>query len=166
MMASPERMLIPVAAFSSAFLAGGMNLVSMIAVPMILKTTPPDSSLLLRQWHFIYSSGHKVGPKLAVASGLLYWTAAWTTQERGKTIALYAYSGALTMSMVPFTWLFIVRINNAIFAEIEKNRAGTPTNLADAQYLVGRWRKLNIARTVFPILGAALGLITLSGLVR
>src|SRR5688572_15400736 len=105
-----------------------MNVVSMLAVPMILETTPPDASLLLRQWHFVYNSGHKLGPKLAVMGGLIYWSAAWVCRERGRTLALYAYSGALTMSMVPFTWLFILRINNAIFEEIEKDRAGKSTS--------------------------------------
>lgn len=183
-MTSSESVLVPVAAFASAFLAGksvsrklrsitfsrttigGMNVVSMLAVPMILDTTPPDSSLLLRQWHFVYNSGHKLGPRLAVTSGLIYWSAAWASRERGFASALYACSGALTMSMIPFTWLFILKINNAIFTEIEKGQAGIPTNLAHAQYLIGRWRTLNIARTFFPILGGALGMMTVCGMVR
>ncbi|KAH8585385.1 hypothetical protein B0O99DRAFT_587453 [Bisporella sp. PMI_857] len=165
-MVSLESVLAPGAALGSAFLAGGMNVVSMLAVPMILATTPPDSSLLLRQWHFVYNSGHKMGPSMAVISGLAYWSAAWASREQGRTVSLYAYSGAVTMSMVPFTWLFILPTNNAIFAEIAKDRAGKPTNLAHAQGLVGRWRTLNIVRTLFPILGAALGMMTLCGLVR
>ncbi|KAF2000838.1 hypothetical protein P154DRAFT_491037 [Amniculicola lignicola CBS 123094] len=165
-MASLATTLGSVAAFTSAFLAGGMNLVSMLTVPMILTTTPPDSSLLLRQWNFVYNSGHKLGPKLSVTGGLIYFAAAWASQERGRSVALYAISGVLTMSMIPFTWLFILRINSAIFLEIEKGRAGGSTNLAQAQYLVGRWRSLNIARTFFPLFGAALGLLTVCGVVR
>ncbi|PVI02102.1 hypothetical protein DM02DRAFT_653856 [Periconia macrospinosa] len=164
-MASLDSTLGSVAAFTSAFLAGGMNLVSMLAVPMILATTPPDASLLLRQWHFVFNSGHKLGPKLAVTSGLIYWSAAWAARERGKTLALYASSGVLTMSMIPFTWLFILRVNSGIFLEIEKDRSGGPTDLAHAQNLVRRWRKLNIARTLFPIVGAILGLLTVAGVV-
>jgi hypothetical protein len=183
-MASLAGTLGSVAAFTATFLAGksllialrsmtfsqtitgGMNLVSMLTVPMILATTPPDASLLLRQWNFVYNSGHKLGPKLSVTSGLIYFVAAWASRERSRTVALYAISGVLTMSMIPFTWLFILRINSHIFLEIEKDRAGGPTNLAQAQYLVGRWRSLNIARTFFPILGGILGLLTVCGVVR
>ncbi|XPT00029.1 Noranthrone monooxygenase [Ascochyta lentis] len=165
-MVSLESVFVPAAAFASAFLAGGMNVVSTLTIPLILTSTPPDLSLLLRQWYFVYDSGHKIGPRLAVTSGLIYWSAAWASRDRARAFALYASSGALTMSMVPFTWLFILDINNAIFAEIEKDRAGNRTNLAHAQHLIAKWRTLNMVRTVFPVLGAALGMMTLCGLVR
>jgi hypothetical protein len=147
-------------------MTGGMNVVSTLTIPLILATKPPNLSLLLRQWYFVYNSGHKIGPRLAVTSGLIYWSAAWASRERGRAFALYASSGALTMSMVPFTWLFILDINNAIFAEIEKDRARNPTDIAHAQHLIAKWRTMNMARTVFPVLGAALGMMTLCGLVR
>lgn len=147
---------------------GGMTTVSMLAMPLILQTAP-TSSTLLNHWKFVYTSGHKQGPTISIAAGLAYWFAAgWSLRSgRGEdTWIPYTAAGAITMSMIPYTWAMILPTNNALFANIKAETEGKATSLQANRELVKRWRLLNLSRVAFPLAGAILGLLTLVGVVR
>lgn len=118
--------------------------------------SPP--SLLAKQWAAIYETGKKKNPPIAaaVASSLAYL--AWSVRQGGplyKTTVysrsrLYIAAAALTIGIVPYTFIFMAGTNNTLLKKAES------TSDADKEVpaLVERWNSLNLGRSVFPLAGA------------
>ncbi|KAK8113418.1 hypothetical protein PG984_013944 [Apiospora sp. TS-2023a] len=152
------------ALITGSFLAGAMMSLSLVAVPVFLDTTP-TADLLYIQWARTYHYGHLGLPALSVATCLLYGLAAWRKRRRAGGSRRRAWrspllAGALTVLMVPFTWVFMTPTNDRLFALEAQAQAGTlvvQTTMDQARELVAKWSMMHVARTLFPLAGAVLG---------
>jgi hypothetical protein len=71
---------------------------------------------------------------------------------------IFAVAGAVTVAMLPFTWIFMAPTNNVLFDLEAKSKSAVVTGIAEAQSLLRKWRLLHIARSIFPLAGAVIGL--------
>lgn len=137
--------------------SGAMMSLSLMAVPVFLETTS-KSSQLFYQWTRMYHYGHQVLPGMAITTLILYGYVAFTRRATRRPWTIYALAGAITISMLPFTWIFMVPTNNTLFRLEEENRAISINPIDEAQDLVSYWSWLHLLRSLFPLFGAALGL--------
>jgi hypothetical protein len=97
-------------------------------------------------------------PKFAVTTTAAYLYAAYTAQNQGRSWKGLAAGAALTVSIVPFTILFMKSTNELLV----KAAAGTlEASQEDVAKLIGRWGVLNLVRSLLPLAGAAAGFSTL-----
>lgn len=128
---------------------------STIAIPVFLDTDSEATSLL-RQWARLYDYGHLYMPAVSVATTGLYGYSALRQRAAHRAQwGTYAAAGATTISMVPFTWLVMAGTNNSLF-QLQESAA---VELRVVRALVVRWAWLHVARSVFPLAGALLGLV-------
>lgn len=134
-----------------------MNL-SMLAIPVLLDTTTQPSQLI-NQWVRIYHYGHQIFPAMAITTCLLYGYTAFSKRAARSRWRVFAVAGATTLSMLPFTWIFMLRTNNALFGAQMESKAGRVASWDEAQNLVMTWSGLHFVRSLLPLMGAVLGLL-------
>lgn len=141
-----------------------MTSLSAMPVPVFLDTNT-DAAHMLRQWVRMYHYGHIYMPALCVATCGIY---AYAARDSRACSLRYALAAAVTLAMVPFTWLFMAPTNSTLFRlEEEASWGGSGiegtgaavgvAQLGYVQELVVRWGWLHLARCLFPVAGAALG---------
>lgn len=132
--------------------------ISTLAVPVLIDTTT-QTPQLFNQWVRIYHYGHRSLPAMSIATCLLYGYAAFSKHAAGGPWHVFAVAGATTLSMLPFTWIFMLRTNNALFRAQKESKAGRVANWDEALKLVTTWSWLHFVRSLFPLAGAVLGLL-------
>jgi hypothetical protein len=134
-----------------------MMSLSLMAVPVLLDTAT-EAPQLFRQWVRMYHYGHQVLPTLAVGTFLLYSYTGIKKRRAGKPWAIFALAGITTLSMLPFTWIFMVPTNNELF-RLETASQAEPLikSIAEAKELVVEWSWLHLTRSWLPLIGAVLG---------
>lgn len=134
---------------------------SFLAVPVFLETTTSPAQLY-HEWARTYHYGHQALPALAVTTFALYAWAAKARREQGWPWHRFLLSGVVTLTMVPFTWIFMTSLNNTLFSlEAQSKALATPVStLEEAQALLESWSRLHFARSLFPLAGSAIGLMT------
>jgi len=139
-----------------------MTSLSLIAVPVFLDSIP-SAPQLFHTWARMYYYGHQALPTMAVGT-LGLWT--YTVVKRRsakKPWRTFALAGAITVLMLPFTWLVMVPTNNELFRlEAAGSEIGSVT-FGDARALVVSWAWMHLARSVFPLAGAILGAVATFG---
>lgn len=137
-----------------------MMSLSTIVIPVFLDTDT-ESTRLVRQWARLYHYGHLYMPAVSVAvTGLYGYAALRKRASNRKQWLIYAAAGATTITMVPFTWLMMVPTNNTLFRlEALASATASAVDLSTVQELVVRWAWLHVVRSVFPLVGAILGLV-------
>lgn len=130
---------------------------SLIAVPVFLDTTT-EAPRLFHQWARMYHYGHQVLPGMAVGTFLLYGYVAAKKRGVKQPWGVFVLAAVATVSMLPFTWIFMVPTNSELFrleaaSKEELSVAGIP----EAKELVSRWAWLHFTRSLFPLVGAILG---------
>jgi noranthrone monooxygenase len=154
-----------IAVITGAFLSGAMMNLFLLTIPMMLETTNQPVQLL-HQWSCVFYSGHHKGPGISIATGLIYSYAAWSNHAAGIPWRVFALAGALTVGMVPFTWVFMMGTNNALFkAEAKSKSGGDRSSWKEVESLVKTWSGLNAIRALFPLSGAVLGMLATCKLV-
>ena len=135
---------------------------SVIAIPVFLDTNT-DSTHLVRQWARLYHYGHFYMPAVSVATtGLYEYVGLRNRASHRKQWLIYTAAGAITITMVPFTWLMMGPTNDRLFrllAVASASASASAVDLGVLQGLVVRWAWLHIVRSVFPMVGAILGLV-------
>lgn len=137
---------------------------SLLAVPVLLDTVT-SGPLLIEQWHSLYHYGHRIAPGLSIATCSLYILTTFRRRKERRSWLQYAFAGLLTFTMIPFTLTVMAPTNNALF-ELQARQAGgigSSTALSHAQELVSRWRNLHLIRSLFPLMGACIGLSAVRG---
>ncbi|KAK2024181.1 DUF1772-domain-containing protein [Colletotrichum zoysiae] len=136
---------------------------SLMAVPVLLDTAD-TSTQLFYQFVRLYHYGHRVLPGLSLATLALY-TSGWAmSRGAGRPWAVYALAGAVTVAMIPFTWVFMVPTNNTLFdLHARSQSAVIVAGIDEAKDLLKRWGLLHLARCLFPLTGAVIGLSRLVG---
>lgn len=125
---------------------------SIIAIPVLLDTST-SSNQLLDQFVSLYNYGHKIMPALSIGTSAMYIFVASKKQTAGLPWSINALAAATTIAMVPFTLIFMVPTNNALFAL----HASSEASFDEVRGISVRWQWLHIARSLFPLAGAVVG---------
>jgi hypothetical protein len=128
--------------------------ISLLAVPTCLDTTL-SAFQLVRMWERVFHYGHRALPALALATGGVYASIAFKDQSKRTPMIV---AGLATVSIMPFTWLFMFPTNDRLFAMVEA--ADGEVNFAEARELVVHWCRLHLTRSFFPLIGSIVGLMT------
>lgn len=98
-------------------------------------------------------------PALCIATvGLYAYSALRTRKLKSQHWPTYAVAAAMTIAMVPFTWVFMAPTNNVLFSWEETATAGElVADLRVVQTVVATWAWLHLVRSVFPLIGVIVG---------
>lgn len=168
---------------------------STITIPVFLDTDT-EPAHLLRHWARLYHYGHIYMPTLCVTTFALYAFTAIRHSSNGKKWRNYVIAGLTTITMVPFTWLVMVPTNDNLQVQralmivspsgclklFYRNDADSPVprfrmkalvettaltvDLVQIRGIVVTWAWLHIARSMFPLVGAIVGLVAVLDEVR
>jgi len=127
----------------------------LITIPVLLGTST-SAKHLLSQWNLIFSMGHTRGPSIAIAVGVIHAFTAWSLEDSRFVIA-----GLITISMIPYTWIVMRNVNNALFAASEWAEEAKEENNEGVRQLVNAWSRFNAVRALFPLAGAVYGMFLL-----
>lgn len=136
---------------------------SLMAVPVLLDTTT-QAPQLFHQWARMYHYGHQVLPTMAVGTFLLYSYTSMKKRRAKKSWGVLTLAGVTTLSILPFTWIFMVPTNNELF-RLEALSKVEPLvkGIDEAKELVVKWSWLHLTRSLLPLIGAILGTIGTHG---
>lgn len=134
---------------------------STMTMPVLVQTTT-TSPHLLTQWKHIFDRGHIQGPSLAITTSLMNCYAAWLRAAAHQPWISFAIAAALTIGIVPYTVVFMGKINTTLFAAVDQCREGKRSvSKAEADRLVSKWTALHAVRSMLPLLGAVVGALAL-----
>ena len=130
---------------------------SLMAIPVLLDTTT-QAPQLFHQWVRMYHYGHQVLPTMAIGTFLLYSYTSAKKRSAKKSWGLFAVAGVTTISILPFTWIFMVPTNNELF-RLEGMSKTEPLvrGILEAKELVVKWSWLHSIRSLLPLAGAIMG---------
>ncbi|KAK4995161.1 hypothetical protein LTR66_004969 [Elasticomyces elasticus] len=150
-----NQISIPSGLQATAVITGAMMSLSLTTIPLFLDTNT-QSAHMLSQWVRLYHYGHLLLPSMAVATCLIYGYLVFSKRASGKPWITYAVAGAVTVTMIPFTWIVMVPTNNTLFRLNDEIKVAVPA-LDHVQELVKGWGRLHAFRSLFPLVGAILG---------
>lgn len=132
---------------------------SLMAVPVLLDTTT-NASQLFHQWVRMYHYGHQVLPTAAVGTFLLYSYTSIKKRKANKSWGIFLLAGVTTLSILPFTWVFMLSTNNELF-RLESVSKAEPLvkGVVEAKELVVKWSWLHFTRSLLPLAGAIIGTV-------
>jgi hypothetical protein len=119
--------------------------------------------ILCKQWKYVYNYGHDQNiPLICTASACLAYST-WSAARgvalgaiREGSSLLWAASMVSTLSIIPFTIIFMVPTNNRLH-ELADEAIRTKDNAAASAGEVGRlikkWTRLNGIRSLLPLVG-------------
>ncbi|KNG83779.1 hypothetical protein ANOM_008218 [Aspergillus nomiae NRRL 13137] len=155
-----------VAVLTGSFLTGAMMNLHLLTIPILIETTQQPAQLV-HQWSRIFYSGHRKGPGIAFVTGALYGYAAWAKHSVGEPWHHWMVAAVTTVSMVPYTWMFMNATNTALFhAEDQFEKGGVEISLLESVRLVKKWDWLNTVRALFPLAGSVMGMLGVCGMMR
>lgn len=96
---------------------------------------------------------------MCITTAALYTYGVYGKHAAGDPWRIFAASAVTTLSMIPFTWIFMLATNDALFRAQTQNKDGQSPSLVEVQRLVNTWSWLNAVRSLFPLTGAILGLL-------
>jgi hypothetical protein len=132
---------------------------------------------LSHQWLDFYDRGHKIFPTIAGFASLANMYVFW--KLRGTTVAVsnmanhYLLAAAVAMSIAPWTVLAMLKTNKKLDSYAAFDNKGDAEDAKDAVHsteeqskrsqadnevprLLKKWAKLNLVRSIFPLLGAVI----------
>lgn len=100
-------------------------------------------------------------PRFIILPFLAFAYAAYEAPTASLT-NLYAAAAVTTAGIVPWTLLAMMKTNHTLMARAEtvteKSGKSEEQDLKEVKALLKKWTRLNAARAVFPLVGAALGI--------
>ena len=126
-----------------------MMSICFVSVPVILDTVSGGAHLQ-SQWARLYHYGHYIMPAMAVGTGIVNGVIARSNARAHIPWRLFAMAGMMTVSIAPFTWIFMVKTNNELF------RLGAQParpEVSRVRELVVRWTWLHFVRSLLPLVG-------------
>lgn len=143
-----SSVLLPIV--TGSVLSDAMGALSFMAVLVLLETTT-DQTQLFHQWVTIYGYRHQNLPGLAIVAALLYTRAARRRQEKGQPWYRLALAGISTACIIPFTLIFMVSTNNALFAlHADAQKSDVRLGIERAKALITWCSQLHLMRSVMP----------------
>ncbi|OJJ05581.1 hypothetical protein ASPVEDRAFT_153772 [Aspergillus versicolor CBS 583.65] len=145
------------AVLSGSFLSGSMMTISLISIPVALETAA-EPSHLLHLWTCMFHYGHRLHPTIAALTSTLYGCCALRRRGANKSWAAFAWAGLLTMSISPFTWLFLLPTNKVITNLVHGSQGAGAIEMEDARRLVIKWSWMHLVRSIFPLVGGIIAM--------
>ena len=116
---------------------------------------------MLQQWRALFTRGASIGIPTGILTALSLAYAAYARQqsdpEESTAWKGLAFAAAMAIGIIPFTLLVLNPTNKRLIAAGEGRLAIGDT---EAKELVGKWARLNLGRTVLPIVGTIVGVST------
>lgn len=134
--------------------------ISLISIPVALDTATGPSHLL-HLWTRMFHYGHRLHPTMAALTSTLYGHCALRRRAANKSWAPLAWAGLLTMSISPFTWLFLLPTNKAITNLVRGSQGAAVIEMEDARRLVMKWSWMHLVRSIFPLVGGIVAMTRL-----
>lgn len=131
--------------------------ISLISIPVALQTAT-EPSHLLHQWTRMYYYGHRLHPTIAALTSTVYGYCAWQRKAANKSWSALALAGLVTVSITPFTWLFILPTNKAIKDLASESQDAALVGIDDVRRLVVKWSWMHLVRSVFPLVGGIIAM--------
>ncbi|KAL0565520.1 hypothetical protein V5O48_016505 [Marasmius crinis-equi] len=109
------------------------------------------------QWKDLYTRGARTMPPLAVCASSAYFYLAYKLHKYSRGLTqMYATAGILTLGIVPYTLLVMVKTNDelsskAVDAPTEKSEVAKGSEVNE---LVERWSAMNLVRGLIPLTGS------------
>ncbi|OAP64277.1 hypothetical protein AYL99_00249 [Fonsecaea erecta] len=159
----------------AAWLGGNIAALSLIAVPALRRSgveAGVPSSILAKQWRFLYDTGKAQNPPIATVTAAAYLYLAWSARRiapLGQLPLYYGSAAVLTLGIVPFTLIAMHSTNNRLMQHSEQaasKSVSTPLQPAsddEVDGLIAKWIILNGVRSLFPLAGGILGIIAILG---
>lgn len=168
---TPLRLLQTLGITTSGILAGTALSFTFYATPRLLELPTP---LLLQQWQRTYKHGARTMPFYAGVSAAIYGYLAWDSRAHFANSALvwtpfksqwkgYVAAAALTVGIVPFTLLCMMRTVDVLMAKanevdsVKGKEKMVGTEAASVQQLLDHWATLNLARALLLVGATAVG---------
>ncbi|KAH7070710.1 hypothetical protein BKA63DRAFT_83320 [Paraphoma chrysanthemicola] len=145
---------------ASAYLLGQNASLSFISVPAVMEAPAP---LAAKQWHKVLTIGGSIGIPLAISSALATAYVASQQDPSSTAFKLNLAATILLPSIVPFTFLFIVPVNNKLIDKMNSLASASledkaiEANVAEGETthaLLDKWATLNLARAALIAGGA------------
>ncbi|EMD66891.1 hypothetical protein COCSADRAFT_33819 [Bipolaris sorokiniana ND90Pr] len=155
-MAHHQSTLSKFAIVLGTFLSGTMLSLSAIAIPVYLDTLGTPAQLY-SSWARTYHYGHLGLPAMSITTCLLYGIVAQKHKSANRQWRRYVLAALVTVTMVPFTWVFMTSTNNTLFGLHAESEA-VGGSFSDARELVVHWSRLHLLRSLFPLAGAVIGI--------
>jgi hypothetical protein len=152
-------------------LAGYIASMSIAGIPAAAKA---PSNFAVRQWRTIYDIGVNSAPKVALASASAFGYAAYLVSKSNSSptasfsttnpVFMLSIAAVSTVMIAPFTLLAMLPTNKALDTKLESAENGTTVKSDDDELrsLLKTWAGLNGIRSVFPLLGAVIGLCAIT----
>ena len=150
---------------------GNIAALSLIAVPALCLSKVNGgipSSTLVKQWKYIYETGKSQNPPIAAASAAAFFYVAWLARRiapKSQIPLYYGTAAVLTLGIVPFTLLAMSPTNNRLMkhsegVSMEGSAALSQARDDEIDQLLTKWSILNGIRSLLPLAGGILGLVT------
>jgi len=136
---------------------GGIAGLSNFTVPGLL-SAPVSGTLLAQQWQTVFDLGKAAMPTLAVVSLASYAYTAYDRSKRHLYWTRYAAAAALTISIVPFTLIFMNPTNQSLLQIASGGATAAVVDDDSVRALLTKWAGLNLIRSLLPLGGAVAGL--------
>jgi hypothetical protein len=113
----------------------------------------------VKLWRNTFELGKGLAPPIALATASSLAFCGWTTRDiHGSGIEdgrLFFLSGLLTVSIVPFTIIFMNSTNVKLLGLAKKEEL-TASESQDGEALLKKWVSLNAVRSLLPLAAAVL----------
>jgi hypothetical protein len=123
-----------------------------------LLSAPVSGRLLAQQWQAMFNMGKVAAPTVAVVSVAAYAYTAYDRSKRHLYWTRYAAAGALTLSIIPFTLIFMHPTNQSLLQIASGGATAAVVNDDSVRALITKWAGLNLIRSLLPLGGAVVGL--------
>ncbi|KAF9875757.1 hypothetical protein CkaCkLH20_06689 [Colletotrichum karsti] len=137
-----------------AWWAGAGQSLSIFSMSAALETSA-EPIHALKLWQNIFLRGKSLGPKLAGVAFVSLVYSAYDRYSHGLAWKPFVVAGALSIAIVPYTFVFMSTTNEKLMAGAQ---GVTALGWSETKELLTRWQTLNFVRSFLSIAGAAVGL--------
>lgn len=147
---------------------------SLLTMPALVRPDVPQDTIL-HQWHAMYKQGAAIMPVLSGTTTLGYWVVAYYRRSLSSPLSAssgewrgFAAAGALTLAILPFTLVAMFPTIRTLEAAMdgavgEKGQRKNVMSRETVEALLRKWTRLNVVRSLIPLVGAACAVWNLLG---
>ncbi|CAF9928994.1 MAG: hypothetical protein HETSPECPRED_007249 [Heterodermia speciosa] len=163
--------LLFISILASAIHTGSQFSLSFVSGAALLASPSADEATVLTQFKVIFRRGFCLCPPFAAIATLANLGNAfisWRFNDGASLALRFLLAGVCTASLIPFTLLFVVRIESLLLEKAAEMAMATQrvdrkpveektsSSAAQTRDSIREWARLNYIRTLFPLVGALL----------
>ncbi|XP_065057869.1 uncharacterized protein LOC135685743 [Rhopilema esculentum] len=130
---------------TAGLFAGGALYINLVEHPARMEAT--DMKTALTCWKPSYTRAASIMSKFALTSAVASASAYFMTKEKSPENVCWLVSGGMLMTILPFTKLFILPLNNELLAVEELKEKGDSWISENLE----KWNKVHFCRTVLGV---------------